>query len=278
MAFCKAFDSRQNPCLNPGDLCQDHLDFYDTWFQRYPLADNDYFFSSSEKVKKVYTTAILENRVKITREHFEDLVNTGKPIESLVDYYLLCCLQKDVDPLWNMALFNQTCKEIVLCHTKPVYSLVQKDKHFLYRFLDPLFNSSRSFDTILYYILWNITSWEHIWKSSHDVPIYLDNPEVSLIQYIKAHPRFSSEFIWKDSIQHENMMNLISKKITGMGSTSKLVMKFLETVPDLRAEEKLKRKKVFQERANEIISVAWAPQRVRKWCMSIDDGLDQRWL
>ena len=289
MTLCKAFDDSYNPCLNYTDhshiVCKDHQGFYQAsnWFHRYPLnpsGEDDYFSFSSDKLKKVYKTAILEGHIKITQEHFRDLVVSGKPLESLIDYYLLCCLQPGVDPLWSINLFHQTCKEIVFCHTEAVYPLVQQDKNFLYRFLDPLFNNKeRTFDLIFYYILWNITSCEHIWKVPFDVPIHLDNPTVSLIQYIKAHPKFSNEFLWKDSIHYENMMNLISTKQSGMRLTSRTIMKFLQSIPDLRNEQKFKQKMAFQEKAGEIVAVAWAPKRVRKWCLSLEEGtaMDNRW-
>jgi hypothetical protein len=290
MNFCKAFDSRNNPCLNSVDtehgVCDEHCDFYSAehWFDRYSLNtdrhDADYFFSSNEKLKNVYRTAILEGFITITPGHFQDLIDTGKPIEGLVDYYLLCCLQPGVDPLSNYKLFSQTCKEILVCHRRSMYELIQEDKNILYRFLDPLFNNSvRSFDTMLYHIMSTIVSLEHSWKSQKNSPIYLDNQTVSLIQYIQSHPKFHSEFLWKYSSHNETLIELISTKSTGKGIISNILMKFLESLPEHRRVNRENTKMLFKDQADEIISVGWSPERVRKWCLNLEElkDIDDRW-
>lgn len=290
MYFCKAFDAKHNQCLasvlTDRDVCKEHSNFYDPiqWFQRYPLnienEDDDYFFSSSDKLKKVYTTAILGGFITITQDHLRDLVDTGKPIESLVDYYLLCCLQPGVDPLWNSRLFHQTSKEIADCHNLILYEHVQRDKNFLYRLLEPLFNNDvRAFDTILYHLLFNIALLEDNYKTYSTKPMYLDNPDISLLQYVQSHSKFNNEFLWKHSVHSENTISLISSRNLTERSISKKILDFLLSLPEKRKARQEYQRASFTEKAEEIVSVAWAPERVTNWCMSHDESKDieTRW-
>ena len=279
--FCKAFDANHNPCpqsVETGQItCSDHTDFYTPriWFNQYPLNivdDDDYFFSSNEKLKTVYNTAILEGLVKITQEHFQDLVECGKPIESLIDYYLLCCKQPGVDPLWNFHLFNETSKQIMNCHTSRIYDMIQEDKSILYRLLDPIFNNDvRDFDSILYHLLYNLTSKDKMITHSINEHIHLDNQSVSLIQYIEDHPKFSSEFLWKHSKYNESLISMISSGNTSENSTSNKILTFLLSLPDKRRVFYESRKAAFKEKADEIISITWAPERFLKWCMTNEE-------
>lgn len=283
MYFCNAFHENHSPCSIPvtteRGVCPGHHDFYkDVWISRYPLnmdGENDFFFSSSEKLKNVYKKAILEGYVKITQAHFQDLVYSGKPVSSFVDYYLLCCLQPGVDPLWHFRLFNETVTEIANCHTRSVFPLVKNDKTILYRFLDPLFNTTmREFDAIFYYMVNRLCAGYY---TPSKTPIHIDDPSVSLLQYFQDHPKFKREFLWKHSIYNENSISLISSRKDE--PVPKKILSFIFDLPEKRKACYESQKLAFKEKAEEIVQVTWAPERFMKWCVDVEEGkeLNERW-
>jgi hypothetical protein len=287
---CNAFDTNQDPCFRsvPTErgVCEDHYDYYESnrWFCEYPLNiqtdDLDYFASSSDKLKKVYKKAILGGFITITQSHFNDLINSGRPIESLVDYYLLCCMQPGIDPLWSVRLFKQVAREIIMCHHPSVYQLVQKDSNFLYKFLDPLFNNTtRSFDSMLFNLLINIALVNTSWSRNTCADCIL-NPKVSLIQYIQDHPLYTMEFAWKYSEYDLIVTSLLNRKNPKEGSIANHILKFILSIPEKRRSIRESHKAAFKEKANEIIEHAWAPERVLNWCLDVEEQgqLKNRWL
>jgi len=185
-------------------------------------------------------------------------------------------MQPGVDPLWNVTMFKKTVDEIVSCHYDHIYDLVQLDPIKLYRLLDPIFNTTaRSFDSVLYHMLYWICQCRLSEKTLQN--FHINNPRVSLIQYIKDHPRFQSEFSWVDSVYKTNFISLLSNsKATGI---PKSVLNFLLTLDDERKAVRESRREAFKEKGEEIVAIAWAPERFRDWCLSSDERTDlmNRW-
>jgi len=217
---CNAFTDTHQPCLTPVDtdrgICSEHTDYYDedVWLNRFPFnpdLDYAYYFCTRKNLKQIYHKAILEKYIVIKETHFKDLLRFGDPIETLQDYYLLCCMQPGVDPLWSIRIFKRVVQTIV---DIMVFSndLVKENKSILYRHLDPLFNNDvRSFDSIVYRVLYYITQ---VSLSASSKSVFIDSidaPSDSLIQYIKDHPKFKKEFIWKESKYKAAMLKMLSQ-------------------------------------------------------------------
>lgn len=229
---CSAFTDTLHPCPHDTgsqdrDLCDIHTTFYDpdTWFDRYVFSPyrEQYYFSSSVKLQAIYTKAILEGRVKITRDHFRDLETCDSP-ESLVDYYLLCCRQPHVDPTWSSKLFGEAIKTILTLHISELLDIIRLNPNLLYRFLDPLFGTRvRSFDFMVSYAL--LACMKHTTNNSY---ANLDR-SISLIQYIKSHP----EFIDRVLLGHSCHIQSLSDMVDG-NDTANPIARFLGSLPQLR--------------------------------------------
>lgn len=238
---CQAFTDTLDPCpmacsSSGTDVCESHANFYvpETWFEKYIFsADREhYYFSSCSKIQLIYKRAILEQRIMIRRDHFRDLDTTTNP-EGLVDYYLLCCSQPQVDPFWSSTLFTATVKTIVSMHMADLRPILEINPNLLYRFLDPLFNSSfRSFDYMVVRVLLLCTSMSS--SEANDTRTQealgnLDGP-VSLLQYINYHPKFESEILLGHSVFMENLCSTV---LANKNRTTPIAT-FLESLPEQR--------------------------------------------
>jgi hypothetical protein len=285
MPYCSAFDRFNNPCLNEisnnDDVCISHNTFYtpSIWFDRYVFGPRSYSFSAPSKTQAVYLSAILNKRIPITQLHFKQLETSGKSHSELLDYYLLCCRQKGVDPLWSNTFFNLTVNSIIKLHTPALYDLIQLNRRLLDQFLDPLFNSSRSFESIMFYILFRIILHS---KSLHaEASIHIDNPHVSLLQYIQSHTAFKREFLWMYSNYEDTLLKLLSCADTGK-HTSPIYQKiktFIETFPSMRKIEREIKAREFHYTKLELMDIAWHPSRFLDWCLTTEElkGLKERW-
>jgi hypothetical protein len=286
MSLCKAFDALHNPCLNETSdghlVCEIHTNFYNpaVWFHKYVLVPDpnprQYSIASSEKLKKVYKTAILEGLVPIKWNHFRDLEDSGKSLGHLADYYLLCCMQPGVDPLWSMPLFNVVIMWACMLHKPDNYKPYSYEDKFMSVLLDPLFNSLRKFDYMMATVLYSVCSHSNL-DTFTDVDKNIDNPRYSLLQYIKDHPKFTSELLWMDSVAEQSLTRVLSR-IPNQAVVKK-IKEFLESIPELRLAERKKRVNLFSERAQEIREIAWHPKRVRHWCLDTETlaDINERW-
>ena len=276
MPYCNAFDHNHNPCLTEitagNDVCLEHVNFYtDQWFLRYAFRLHPipvrFYFASPEKVKKVYIKAILESRIKITQQHFRDLEGSRIPLHNLVDYYLLCCMQANVDPLWSMNLFHASIQKIVYIHTQIVDDTDLRYVSLLSDYLNPIFNTNtRSFTSMFYHTFYSMARLGELNN------INIDNPKASILQYIISHPKFIKEFIWEYSCLEEHIISLLSSKSILpplAGSIKNKLISFLNYLPELRLRERLRHKLAFQPLAKEILEVSWEPERFVNWCLNI---------
>ena len=274
MPYCNAFDRFNSPCLsevpNGCDVCEQHTYFYGpTWFERFPFAPEPnpraFFFSASSKIKAIYEKAILEGRIKVTREHIKRL-EEELPAHVGLDYYLLCCMQSSVDPLSSPKYFTRAVKEILNCHKPMIYSAVQADPYLLKRFINPLLNTDyRSFSNMVCHILYCATRL----KDTSGV-VNLDGP-ISLIQEIKNHPKFNSEFVWEHSDSEEKLINMLICSKPEAGTIHYVIKKFFLDMKALRIAAHEKQKSLFETRRNEIMEIAWGPERFSKWCLDTEE-------
>jgi len=267
MPFCSAFNRFNAPCLNQisdgQDVCHHHVNFYrpDIWFQRFPFSadgERTFHFSSDSKLQAIYKKAILEGRVPINMDHITEIAQRGE--NHLVDYYLLCCQRADVDPLWSTKMFQKAISEILNCHKNSIFSNITADKNLLYRFLDPIFNNpTRPFSYMVcntLYVSMMLESTKNNGRSSAGAN--LDNAEVSLLQYIKAHPKFT-DFLWEHSDKEEKVLSLANNKKVEVGSCHEKIKAFLESLPGERLA--LRQAKTVEMAAlrEEIVAAVWHP-------------------
>ena len=268
MPFCSAFNRFNSPCLNHvsggNDVCHRHVNFYkpDVWFARFPFSPEGqraFYFSSGAKLQAIYKKGIIEGRVPIDRTHFTDIEQHDKN-GNLVDYYLLCCLNEDVDPLWNTKMFQKAIIEIMNCHKQGVFSNILANKNLLYRFLDPIFNSSfRSFSYMVYNTLYTAIMMESIKNTGNNsAGVNLDNVEVSLLQYIKSHPKFT-DFIWEHSDKEEKVLALANNKKAEADSCHEKIKIFLESLAGEREQLRVSKTAVMAPLRQEIIAAVWHP-------------------
>ena len=277
MAFhCNAFTDDLNPCLmtclDGKDVCVEHSDFYDPdiWFERFIFSIDRlrYVFSSPAKIQLIYKKAILDGRIQITRGHFRDLDTSQNPA-SLVDYYLLCCKQPGVDPFWSNILFKQTIKTILDMHSPRVHDVIVHNRHLLDRFLEPIFNSAKwPFDYMMAQVLFNAVTINH---PGHQL---IDHPTVSLFQYIKSHPNYQGELLWKHSVHEENLLVLLNTASLN-GIAKEKVNAFVSELPAERAAHREKCIKTNQAMREEIREAVWNPA----WYLDHEDynALVIRW-
>lgn len=272
MSHCNAFTDDLNPCLAAcqGDVCDEHMNFYDPdiWFERFIFSVDRlrYVFSSPAKIQLIYKKAILDGRIQITRDHFRDLDTSQSPA-SLVDYYLLCCKQPGVDPLWSIMLFMLSIKTILDMHHPSVHDVILTNRHLLDRFLDPLFNT-KSFDMIMAQVFFHVLA-----NDRHRGIQTIDHPTVSLFQYIKSHPKYT-ELLWKHSYHEENLVTLI-RNSKNKGPSHDKVGLFLADIPAQRLAHYAKCRKQNQILREEIIYAVWNPE----WYLDHEEykGLMVRW-
>ena len=286
MSLCQAFNKFHAPCfshpLEGKDVCFQHQNFYnpDIWFRRFPLSPIGvrlFYFSSSSKIRHIYKKAILEGRVPITKQHFVDLEESSMgETDAYVDYYLFCCGHPDVDPLWSTVLFKRAIHLILCLHKTVVYSTILDDKKLLTRFLDPIFNSPyRSFSTMLFTTFQKILIFDPVRRG--DAGLYLDREEISLIQYIKAHPKFK-DFLLEHSDKEDKMLGLLkNSRPVEANSCHEKVKKFFESLP-------AERQKLLEQMAariaplrTEIVEAVWHPSMFmdfreyqdlkNRWCL-----------
>lgn len=275
MPYCNAFDRFNSPCLSEisdgCDVCEQHTYFYGPqWFERFPFAPEPnsrmFYFSSSSKIKAIYTKAILEGRVKITPDVLRR-IEDEEYVHHSGDFYALCCMRDGFDPLMSPRLFTQVVKEILHCHTSLVYDATRGDPYLLTRFLDPLLNTKfRSFGNMVCHILYCV----YRLAPSNDVARNIDAP-ISLFQQIKSHPKFTSEFLWEHSDSEEKLMNMLSYSKADPPSVQWKVKEFFKNMRNLRQEAQETQRASFSEKRDEILAIAWNPDRFAKWCLDTEE-------
>jgi len=274
MPYCNAFDRFNSPCLaevSEGcDVCSQHTYFYGPhWFDRFPLAPDPnsrmFYFSASSKIKAVYEKAILERRVIVTRAHIKEL-EENIPVNTGVDYYLLCCMQGDVDPLSSPKFFTQAIKEILRCHENMIYDTIRADPGLLKRFLNPLLNSKyRSFSNMVCHILYCAYRLKNT-RASQNI-----DGTVSLLQEIKNHPKFNSEFVWEHSMSEEKLVNMLVYNEAAPNSVEEKIKKFFNDMRGIRSAAHERQRVSFEPKKEEIMALAWSPQRFAKWCLDTEE-------
>ena len=274
MPYCNAFDRFNSPCLSEVpegcDVCTQHTYFYGPqWFDRFPFAAEPnsrmFFFSAPSKIKTIYTKAILENRVIVSRGHIKDLEDQI-PLHTGVDYYLLCCMQDGMDPLSSPKFFTQAVKEILRCHETMIYDSIRADPGLLTRFLNPLLNTKyRSFSNMVCHILYCAYRLKNTNASKN-----IDGV-VSLFQEIKQHPKFNSEFLWEHSDSEEKLVNMLVYNRAEPGSVQEKIKTFFTDMRELRTAAHEKQRLSFQPRRDEILELAWSPERFTRWCLDTEE-------
>lgn len=275
MPYCNAFDRFNSPCVSEipegCDVCEQHTYFYGPqWLERFPFAPEPnsrmFFFTSSSKIKAIYVKAIVEGRVKVTRDHIKRLEEYG-PSESCIDYYAICCMQNGVDPLSSPRLFTQVVKQILNFHRPMVYDAIRADPQLLTRFLNPLLNTTyRSFGNMVCHILY----CAYRLATPADLVQNID-AAISLIQEIKNHPKFSSEFLWEHSNTEEKLINMLLYSKAEPGSVQEKIKKFFMDMKGLRQDAQLKQRNLFSGKKEEILALAWSPDRFRQWCLDTEE-------
>jgi hypothetical protein len=268
MSFCSAFNRFNSPCLKHvsggEDVCSYHVNFYkpEIWFKRFPFSEDGertFYFSSNSKLQAIYKKGILEGRVPINKEHFTDMEQHDQH-GTLVDYYLFCCQRPDVDPLWSNKMFQKAITEVLNCHKQGVFSNTAADKNLLYRFLDPIFNNpSRTFSYMVcntLYVSMMLESTKNNGRSSAGVN--LDNAEVSLIQYIKSHPKFT-DFLWEHTDKEEKVLALANNKKVEVGSCHEKIKAFLESLAGERVSLREAKALAMAPLREEIVAAVWHP-------------------
>ena len=275
MPYCNAFDRFNSPCLSEipecCDVCPQHTYFYGPqWFERFPFAPEPnsrmFFFSAPSKIKAIYEKAIVERRIVVSRSHIKDL-EENVPVHTGVDYYLLCCMQDQMDPLSSAKFFNQAIKEILNCHKAFIYDAIRADPNLLRRFLNPLLNNKyRSFSNIVCHILYSA----YRMRDNTDISKNIDGV-VSLLQEIKNHPKFHSEFVWEHSNSEEKLMNMITYSKAEPGSVQEKIKMFFENMRSIRSAAHEKQRLSFQDKREEILEIAWSPERFARWCLDTEE-------
>jgi hypothetical protein len=275
MPYCNAFDRFNSPCLaevpEGCDVCTQHTYFYGPqWFERFPFAPEPnsrmFFFSASSKIKAIYEKAIIDRRVIITTSHIKEL-EENIPVHVGVDYYLLCCMQDDMDPLSSPKFFTQAVKDILNCHKGFIYDTVRADPGILRRFLNPLLNTKyRNFGSIICHILYSAYRMRDNAEVSKNI-----NGAISLIQEIKNHPKFYSEFVWEHSISEEKLVNILLYNQAEVGSVQEKIKNFFLDMRSLRSAAHEKQRLSFEPKKEEILALAWIPERFATWCLDTEE-------
>lgn len=284
MSLCQAFNKFHSPCFNHPlegkDVCYQHQNFYDQdiWCKRFPLSPIGirlFYFSSSSKIKQIYNKAIMEGRVRITMQHFLDLEEASMgETDAYVDYYLFCCGHPDVDPLWSGTLFKRAIHTILGLHKTGVYETILNDKKLLTRLLDPIFNSPyRSFSSMLFFTFQSVLIIDN--KRRSDVALNLDRDEISLIQYIKAHPKFK-DFLLEHSDKEDKMLGFLEHKgWIKEGSCHEKIKKFFEGLSAERALLLERMEVAMAPLRTEIVEAVWHPSMFMDFREYQD--LESRW-
>jgi len=275
MPYCNAFDRFNSPCLSEipegCDVCSQHTYFYGPqWFERFPFAPEPnsrmFFFSSPSKIKAIYEKAIVERRVIVSRSHIKELEENVQPHIG-VDYYLLCCMQEDMDPLSSPKFFSQAVKQILNCHNAFIYDAIRADPGLLRRFLNPLLNTKyRSFSNVVCHILYSAYRMRDNANVAKNI-----NGVVSLLQEIKSHPKFHSEFVWEHSNSEEKLVNMIAYSKAEPGSVQEKIKEFFQNMRAIRTAAHEKQRLSFQPQREEILELAWSPERFSRWCLDTEE-------
>lgn len=268
MSFCSAFNRFNSPCLkhvpDGEDVCRYHVNFYkpEIWFKRFPFSkdgERTFYFSSNSKLQAIYKKGILEGRVPINKDHFTDMEQLDQH-GSHVDYYLFCCQRADVDPLWSNKMFQKAITEVLNCHKQNVFWTCLANKQQLYRFLDPIFNNpSRAFSYMVcntLYVSMMLESTKNNGRSSAGAN--LDNTEVSLIQYIKSHPKFT-DFLWEHTDKEEKILALTNNKKAEVGSCHEKIKAFLESLAGERLSLREAKTTAMAPLREEIVAAVYEP-------------------
>lgn len=201
----------------------------------------------------------------VTRSHIKNLED-NVPLHVGVDYYLLCCMQDNVDPLSSPKFFTQAIKEILRCHEDINHDTIRANPDILRRFLNPLLNSNyRTFSNMVCHILYCAYRIKNTRASQK-----IDAP-VSLLNEIKYHPKFNSEFIWEHSVSEERLVNMFLYNDADPASLQGKIKKFFTDMRALRSAAHEKQRVSFQAKKEEIMALAWSPERFAQWCLDTEE-------
>ena len=281
--YCNAFDDDHNPCLNQVSwargICGEHASYYEPakWFDRFIHGNLNLIYSEhcSSKVKAMYKKAILDKYVPITQTLLKQIEETPNLIG--IEFYLLCCRQAGVDPMWSNKLYVHTIEKIVHCHCAAVYPLIKENRHCLDDLVLPLLNNTtRQIDFIICTMLYTIARCVVKITIDPSAP-YIYDPQVSVLQIIQDHPRFKGEFLWMHSEMEDRIRDILSS--TKHYPLHTKLLAFLETLPEKREAARESRKAGFSEKAQEIIEVSWNPSRPFEWYLDMEEvqELKERW-
>jgi hypothetical protein len=94
---------------------------------------------------------------------------------------------------------------------------------------------------------------------------------ISLIQEIKNHPTFNSEFLWEHSDTEAKLISMLLYSKADPGSLQEKIKKFFLDMKDLRRDAQDKQRALFSSKKEEILALAWSPERFRKWCLDTEE-------
>jgi hypothetical protein len=84
----------------------------------------------------------------------------------------------------------------------------------------------------------------------------LNNAEVSLIQYIKAHPKFT-DFLWEHSDKEEKVLALANNKKAEVGSCHEKIKAFLESLAGERVSLRAAKAAAIAPLREEIVAAVY---------------------
>ena len=102
----------------------------------------------------------------------------------------------------------------------------------------------------------------------------LDNADVSLIQYIKSHPKFT-DFLWEHTDKEEKVLALANNKKAEIGSCHEKIKAFLESLAGERVSLREAKTTAMAPLREEIVAAVYEPAMF----MDFQDykELRQRW-
>jgi hypothetical protein len=94
---------------------------------------------------------------------------------------------------------------------------------------------------------------------------------VSLLQEIKNHPKFNSEFVWEHSMSEEKLVNMLVYNEAPPNSVEEKIKKFFNDMRGIRSAAHERQRVSFETKKEEIMALAWSPERFAKWCLDTEE-------